>query len=156
MISAGSVQLCAGQTAGVEAAAHAVQKCFQQDETEAALLVNASNAFNSLNRNVALHNIRFLCPPISTMLINAPTELFIDGDVIFSREGTTQGDPLAMPMYAIATIPLIRRLPASVSQMWYADDAAALGTIGELRNWSYIYRSWIWLLCKFHQDMADH
>ena len=136
--AAGSVQLCAGQTAGVEAAAHAVQKCFQQDETEAALLVDASNAFNSLNRNVALHNIRFLCPSISTMLINtyrAPTELFIDGEVIFSREGTTQGDPLAMPMYAIATIPLISRLPASVTQMWYADDAAALGTVGELRNW---------------------
>ena len=37
--AAGSVQLCAGQIAGVEAAVHAVQKSFQQDETEAALLV---------------------------------------------------------------------------------------------------------------------
>ena len=136
--AAGSVQLCAGQIAGVEAAVHAVQKSFQQDETEAALLIDASNAFNSLNRDAALHNIRFLCPSISTMLINtyrAPTELYIDGEVIFSREGTTQGDPLAMPMYAIATIPLIRSLPESVSQVWYADDAAALGTVAELRNW---------------------
>ncbi len=66
---------------------------------------------NSLNRDAALHNIRFLCPSISTMLINTyrtPTELFIDGEVILSRlrerglrrEGTTQGDFLAMPMYA--------------------------------------------------------
>ena len=50
----------------------------------------------------------------------------MDGEVMFSREGTTQGDPLAMPMYAVATIPLIKGLPNSVSQVWYADDAAAL------------------------------
>ena len=138
--AAGSVQLCAGQIAGVEAAVHAVQKSFRQDETEAALLVDASNAFNFLNRDAALHNIRFLCPSISTILINTyrvPTELFMDGEVMFSREGTTQGDPLAMPMYAVATIPLIKRLPNSVSQVWYADDAAALGSITELRKWWY-------------------
>ena len=72
------------------------------------------------------------------MLINTyrvPTELFIDGEVIFSREGTTQGDPLAMPMYAIATIPLIWRISNSVTQVWYADDTAALGSVTELRNW---------------------
>ena len=135
--TAGSVQLCAGQIAGVEAAVHAVQECFQQDGTEAVLLVDASNAFNSLNRNAALHNNRSLCPSISTMLINTyrvPTDLFIDGEVIFSREGTTQGDPLAMPMYAVATIPLIRRISNSVTHVWYADDAA-LGSVTELRNW---------------------
>ena len=136
--AAGSVQLCAGQIAGVEAAVHAVQKSFRQDEREAALFVDVSNAFNSLNHDASLHNIRFLCPSISTILINTyrvPTELFMDGEVMFSREGTTQGDPLAMPMYAVATIPLIKRLPNSVSQVWYADDAAALGSITELRKW---------------------
>ncbi len=138
--AAGSIQLCAGQITGVESAAHAVQECFKRDDTEAALLVDASNAFNSLNREAALNNIRFLCPSISTMLINtyrAPTELFINGEVIYSREreGTTQGDPLAMPMYAVATIPLIKNLPDSVTQVWYADDASALGSITNIRNW---------------------
>ncbi len=111
-----------------------------QDGTEAALLVDASNAFNCLNREAALrlHNTRFVCPSISTMLINTYrvlTVLFMDGEEIYSREGTTQGDPLAMLMYAIATIPLIKRLPKSVTQIWYADDATALGTITGLRDW---------------------
>ena len=76
------------------------------------LLVDASNAFNALNRLVALHKIRRLCPPFATVLINtyrAPTELFVDGDVLYSCEGTTQGDPLAMSMYALAAVPIIKR-----------------------------------------------
>ena len=77
-------------------------------------------------------------PAISSILINTyrqPSELFIDGEVIYSQEGTTQGDPLAMPMYAMATLPLIRRLPDTVTQIWYADDAAAVGSITNLRKW---------------------
>ena len=86
----------------------------------------------------ALHNIRHLCPSIATILINcyrAPTNLFIEGDTIYSQEGTTQGDPLGMPMYALATVPLIKSLPTSVNQVWYADDAAATGKIADLREW---------------------
>ena len=139
--AAGSLQLCAGQISGIEAAVHAVDSLFQQEETEAILLVDASNAFNSLNRLCALHNIRRLCPSLATALINcyrAPTELFIDGDVLYSREGTTQGDPLAMPMYALASIPLIKKLHChidDVNQVWYADDASAAGRIARLHDW---------------------
>ncbi len=63
----GSLQLCAGQFSGIEAAVHAVREGFQQEDTEAVLLVDATNAFNSLNRQVALRNIRRIC---STILIN--------------------------------------------------------------------------------------
>ena len=51
-----------------------------------------------------------------------------------SEEGTTQGDPLAMPMYALATIPLINRLrdETNVVQVWYADDASASGSLSSL------------------------
>ena len=138
--AAGPLQLCAGQIAGIEAAVHAMKASFQNEDTEAVLLVDASNAFNSHNREVALHNIRHLCPSLATILTNVyrdATELFVDGLVIFSEEGTTQGDPLAMPMYALATIPLINRLSDSsnVVQVWYADDATASGSLSSLRNW---------------------
>ena len=111
---------------------------FQESDTEAALLVDARNAFNTLNRSIALHNVRHLCPPFSTILINsyrAHSDLYIDGEVLYSQEGTTQGDPLAMPFYALATVPLITKLSDSVDQTWYADDAAATGKISCLRSW---------------------
>ena len=59
----------------------------------------------------------------------------MDGDTLFSEEGTTQGDPLAMPMYALATIPLIQRLQGDLNQVWYADDSAAIGKLPALREW---------------------
>ncbi len=105
------------------------------------IVLDASNAFNSLNRLTALHNITRLCPSLATVLINtyrAPTELFVDGDVLYSREGTTQGDPLAMPMYALAIMPLVRKLQSrsgDVTQIWYADDAAATGKLIGLHEW---------------------
>ena len=88
---AGSLQLCAGQDAGNEAAVHAMRAIFCDDSTEAVLLVDASNAFNCLNRQVALHNIQTLCPPLANILINTYRKnvpLFIDGRHIFSSEGT--------------------------------------------------------------------
>ena len=62
------------------------------------------------------------------------SELLIDGTVIYSMEGTTQADPLAVGMYAIGT-PLIRRLSDSVTQVWYADGAAAAGSLENFRGW---------------------
>uniref|UniRef100_A0A1X7TIP9 Reverse transcriptase domain-containing protein n=1 Tax=Amphimedon queenslandica TaxID=400682 RepID=A0A1X7TIP9_AMPQE len=47
----GSDQLCAGQPGGCEAAVHAVRSIFDSMQCEAVLLVDASNAFNALNRN---------------------------------------------------------------------------------------------------------
>ena len=114
---------------------------FQDDSTQAFLLVDASNAFNSLNRSTALQNICRLCPSLATILINTyrhPIDLHFHDIVLHSAEGTTQGDPLAMTMYAIATIPLIKSLRTTqkeVSQTWYADDACTSGKIDQLYSW---------------------
>ena len=102
------------------------------------MLVNASNAFNSLNRRSALLNMFELRLSFATILTNIyrmASNLFIDGTSLLSREGTTQGDPLAMPMYAISLIPVIQHLRGMAKQVWYADDAAAGGRICQLKNW---------------------
>ena len=137
--TAGPKQLYAGQIAGIEAAVHAARSILSHEDTEAILLVDASNTFNSLNRQVALRNVRHLCPSLANILINTyreHSELFVDGKVLWSEEGTTQGDPLAMPLYALATIPLNRLSSVpDVKQIWYADDASASGRLSSIRNW---------------------
>ena len=64
----------------------------------------------------AVFNIQFTCPELSTMLYNtyqAPSDLYIDGEAI----------------------PLIDQLPRDVTQIWYADDACAIGSLANLRAW---------------------
>ena len=62
--SVGSIQLCAGQDAGCEAAVHSME-VFADENTEAMILVDA---FNSLNRQATLLNCRSLCPVLSQQL----------------------------------------------------------------------------------------
>ena len=66
--AAGPLRLCAGQSSGVEAAIHSMRTVFSNVNSEGFLLVDASNAFNSLNRAVALQNIQYICPAFSTIL----------------------------------------------------------------------------------------
>ena len=61
--------------------------------------------------------------------------MFVSSDTLFSEEGTTQGDPLAMPMYAIALVPLIHYLANNVNQVWYVDDVCACGRLLDLHHW---------------------
>ena len=113
MEAAGSLQLCAGQDAGIEAAIHAMRYIFDDTETEGMLLADATNAFNSLNREVCLQNVQHLCPALSHLVINTcrqPANLYVGGERLLSEEGTTQGDPVAMAMYAIGITPLLRSL----------------------------------------------
>ena len=139
--ASGSLQVCAGHTAGGEAAIHAMREIFEADETDAALLIDATNAFNSLNRAAALHNIRVLCPTIAIYAINtyrSSARLVVTGGKeLESSEGTTQGDPLAMCLYAIGLQPLITHLniSSSAKQCWYADDATGAGTLEDLKEW---------------------
>ena len=71
-------------------------------------------------------------PSIGWCMIHLYIRFFIvlitgEGDIAFT-EGTTQGDPLVMAMYALAVIPLIILLchhQPVVSQAWFADDAHA-------------------------------
>ena len=106
--AAGPLQTCTGIKAGIEAAIHAMRRVFEDANTEAILLVDAENAFNKLNRDVALNNIKELCPTFHRYLQNtyqSPAQLIIQGDekyeTLYSEEGTTQGDVAAMAIMGL-------------------------------------------------------
>src|SRR5436190_2375681 len=97
---------------------------------------------NRSNRQMALWQARCLWPKAARFLYNTyrdNTEMIIRDNAtqIFSKEGVIQGDPMSMPLYALATLPLIKLLSSEneVTQCWYADDSSAQGNFEQLLRW---------------------
>ena len=64
--------------------------------------------------------------------------IILGGAELQSTEGTTQGDNLAKPFYAISTVQIQHILRFSVSdvkQIWPADDATGAGSLKSLKDW---------------------
>jgi hypothetical protein len=142
----GHQQLCTGLKAGIEGAVHAMMDIFKENSSKewGVLLVDASNAFNSVNRVSALLSARKNWPRCSRFLFNtyrghSVLKLQNTNELLFSKEGVTQGDPLSMMMYGLAVLPLIHSLAIlhsqNVIQNWYADDAAATGELSAIKEW---------------------
>ena len=91
---------------------HAMHKIFESNETE--VIVDAENAFNSINRKALLHNIEYLCPAITKFFYNcyaiSARLLIIGGKELRSRERTTQGYPTVMAAYALGLTSLLDHL----------------------------------------------
>lgn len=127
----GPLQVCAGH--------NAMRQAFEEEGTDGILLIDASNAFNQMNRSVALHNIQ---KEMALYVINtyrSPSRLFNrGGGEILSQEGTTQEDPLAMPWYSVNTSIMIQNLRAYclvIKQVWLADDSTGGWRIMQLYDW---------------------
>ena len=149
--SAGGLQLCVGLEGGSEAGIHSMRELFEEEDTHGIIQVDAENAFNTINRKVLLRNIEILCPELSIYTWNCyikPAKLFVMGGLqIDSREGTTQGDPIAMPLYAIGILPLMSSIKfkladkninledTEVKQVAFADDLTGAGSIKNLKIW---------------------
>ena len=140
----GTRQLCSGVKSGIEGAIHAVTDAYNEhiEEDWGLLLVDASNAFDSINRIAPLCNARVFWPRCARFIFNTYrgcSPLVVQGadTFLYSREGVTQGDPLSMLLYAVATLPLIGHLNAHkhVIQNWYADDASAIGELEHVQAW---------------------
>ena len=101
----------------MEGAVHALNGLFNEynEDGWGVLMVDASNAFNNINRLAILWNTRVLWPRCSRYVFNtyrgwAPLVMKGSSSLLYSKEGVTQGDPLSMFIYAIGTIPLIRAI----------------------------------------------
>ncbi|CEM10194.1 unnamed protein product, partial [Vitrella brassicaformis CCMP3155] len=142
-IVCGADQLCAGLKGGVEGAIHTVSGEFDSGGVECAILVDATNVFNTMNRPAALWNVRILWPRCSRFLFNtyrghAALYMRDQSAPLWSQGGTTQGDPLASLFYSVATLPLVWEMkrPADEGpQAWFADDSAKVRGLQPVREW---------------------
>ena len=139
----GYQQLCTSLESGCEVAVHAVVDLFEEDTTHRFNRKDARNAFNLINRTLLLHNVKILCPEIPTYINNCymkPSRLFIIGGTeILSKEGTTQGDPTAMEMYALGLMPLLTSIisnnTGNLIHVASADDLTRVGKMHEIIEW---------------------
>ena len=140
----GSEQLAGGVSCGIEGSIHGLRELFEKKSSNGfgLLLLDAENAFNSINGSFALLNARTLWSRAYTFLYNSYQEsskLVLSNTDVFirSEEGTTQGDPFSMLFYGVALLPLIQKLhnPTKQKQSFYADDAAACAKFDDLKQW---------------------
>ena len=115
-------------------------------DTNAVLLIDTENAFNSINCKVMLHNLKFICPIIATSIINCyatPSRLFIVGvGEMLSSEETTQGDSTAMRAYALGILPLIKLFLEFIDlndinpkKVVFLDDFSVAGSLNSIKDY---------------------
>ena len=121
----GTTQLAVGLEVGIEGAIHAMHffwEEYKKEEYWGFLLIDTRNAFNEENRTAMLWAVRHEWPSGAQFTFNCyrhwATLVVRDigdgsGHFLHSKEGVTQGDPLAIIAYGIGVLPLIREL-------WYA------------------------------------
>ena len=125
----------------------------EQEDPVLALLVDARNGFNELSRKAMLWTVAHRWPSGARFAFNCYRHhsrlvLRRQGKACFivpSREGVTQGDPLAMVLYGIALSPLAERLKEAVPdavQPWFADDAAMVGRASRIRRATTLLQQW--------------
>ncbi len=130
-------------------------------------MVDASNGFNELSCMAMLWTMHHLWPKASWFAFNCyrhkampiicnPSHTWI---ILWSCKGITQGDPLAIVLYGIVLVPLVKILQHTfpdIMQPWYADNSALMGRHGA--NAKYIYvekdRSVVWILSGTQKIVA--
>ena len=76
------------RSSGCEASALALQQLWKSEDTDLILLVDASNAFNRMNREQALRTVGQRCPVMSVALRNLyghPARLIMENGVSLLR-----------------------------------------------------------------------
>ena len=74
------------------------------------LQVDLSIAFNSVERTAIQNNLKTLAPELQSWFEfthTEPSPIFCDKEILFSSQGTKQGDPLDPAFFALAIHPIL-------------------------------------------------
>ena len=135
------LQLGVGVHGGYEAIVYAVCKLTTSlpDDRSWTLILDFTNAFNSISRQAMFEGLRKYLPGLSAWMESCYSRqllLYMDSDTIRICCGVQQGDPLSPLGFAVTLHPLIEHIQDEVSSinlnMWYLNDGTLVSSPEDL------------------------
>ena len=137
------LQVGVGVKGGCEAIVHSVSRTLEDPNTPPVerwtLLLDFSNAFNSINWDRMFQEIRARIPSMAAWMescYGVQPILHLGADSILSCSGVQQGDPLGPLGFALTLQPIVERFKAEVPGLninaWYLDDGTLCETPDDL------------------------
>ena len=137
------LQVGVGVKAGCEAVVHSVAHILERGDLPVRsrwiLLVDFSNAFNSVSREHMFREVRASLPGLSSWVeccYSTESHLIFGDHSLLSRCGVQQGDPLGPLCFALTLQPIVERIkrevPSLLCNAWYLDDGTLCGTPQDL------------------------
>ena len=137
------LQVGVGLSGGCDAVLHSVLSVIHDtnipSENKFVLLVDFSNAFNSIDRATLFKEVRYRLPQIAAWTecsYGSQPILLLNDCPIYSCCGVQQGDPLGPLGFALVLQPVTEKIkeevPSLLINVWYLDDGTLCGTEEEL------------------------
>lgn len=119
-------QLGFGTSNGCEAIIHSVRTFLANNEKSSKVLlkIDFRNAFNCIERDCMLNNVREKIPELYAFLWQAyrfPSNLYFQSHVISSQRGAQQGDPTGPLLFSLTIHPVVKELESCLN-LFYLDD----------------------------------
>ena len=137
------LQVGVGVKVGCEAIVHSVAHVLEEPtippDNRWTLLLDFSNAFNSVHRGCMFEEIRTRIPSLAPWMescYGAQPILHMGDNQILSRCGVQQGDPLGPLGFALTLQPIVEKIKAEVPSLkinaWYLDNGTLCGSPTDL------------------------